>query len=91
VNRIERAPPHFGPLNLRIAGTATGVRVKRDPLWRQPPTRIVLYLPESRPLVEPAEGLDVVLRPDQQQRWDFPTVVRLYRDRAVQLTGQQDH
>ncbi|MEN6578498.1 MAG: hypothetical protein ABFD90_19290, partial [Phycisphaerales bacterium] len=81
--RIERAPTHFGLVSLRVTGSARGVQVKFDPSWRQPPKRIVLHLPESRPLSEPVGGLDVVVRTDQRNHWDFPAVVRLYRDRAV--------
>jgi len=80
--RIQRAPTHFGPVSLRVAGTAQGVRVSLDPRWRQPPRRTVLHLPRSRPLMEPVAGLDVAVRSDQEHRWDFPTVVRLYRDRT---------
>jgi len=91
VIHIERAPTHFGPLSLRVTGTAEGVQVKLEPLWRQPPKRIVLHLPESRPLAGPVEGLDVLARSDQQRPWDFPRVIRLYQDRGAQSTGPQDH
>jgi len=83
VIRIERAPTHFGPMSLRVAGTARGVHVKLDPSWRRPPKQIFLHLPESRPLSESVEGLDVVVRSDQRRRWDFSTIVQLYRDRAA--------
>jgi len=83
VIRIERAPTHFGAIHLRIAGTADGVRVKFDPLWRRAPKRVLLHLPESRPPAEPVKGVDVVTRSDQQRQWDFPMVTRRYRDRAV--------
>ncbi|MGE5295523.1 MAG: hypothetical protein ACM3VT_11900 [Solirubrobacterales bacterium] len=79
--RIERAPTHFGPVSLQVAGVAKGVRVKLAPSWRQPPRQIVLHLPQSRPLVEPVKGLTVVSRPNQRNHWDFPTIVQLYRSR----------
>jgi hypothetical protein len=50
--------------------------------FRRPPKRIVLHLPASRPLVGSLEGVDVVTRSDQEQRWDFPTVVELYLEQA---------
>jgi hypothetical protein len=31
------------------------------------------------------EGVEVVTRPDQKQRWDFPTVVKLYERNAQSL------
>ncbi|MCU0913951.1 MAG: hypothetical protein MUC88_05230 [Planctomycetes bacterium] len=82
VIRVERAPTHFGPVSLRVAGTATGVEVRFDPRWREPPRRIVLHLPESRPLAVAVTGMDVAVRSQQKNRWDLPTVIRLYRERA---------
>jgi len=81
--RVERAPTHFGEISFTVRGTARGVRVKLDAPVRQPPGRIVLHLPESRPLEGSVQGLDVAVRPDQKKRWDFQTVVRLYGERAV--------
>ena len=76
--RVERLPTHFGEMALTVRGTAEGVEVALDPPKRNPPRRIVLRLPASRPLLGEIEGVDVVTRPDQSQRWDFPTVVALY-------------
>ena len=76
--RVEQAPTHFGTLNLRLRGTAKGVEVKLDPPRRQPPSRIVLHLPTSRPILKAPKGVNVVYRPDQARRWDFPTVVDTY-------------
>ena len=78
--RIERAPTHFGEMSLLVRGTKEGVEIKLDPPKRKPPKKIVLRLPQSRPLVGPLEGVKVVSRPDQKQRWDFPTIVDLYRN-----------
>ena len=80
--RIERAPTHFGPMNLIVTGTKKGVNVKFDPPRRQPPKRIFLY-PKSRQLIKTLKGVEVVLRPDQKKHWDFPTVVRLYRGHGM--------
>jgi hypothetical protein len=77
--RIERAPTHFGVMNLRLRGTAAGVEVKLDPPRRQPPNRIVLHLPASRPAIKAPNGVNVVYRPDEARRWDFTTVIEAYR------------
>lgn len=77
--RIEGAPTHFGKMSLTIRGTAKGVEVKLDPPKREPPKRIVLHLPKSRPLVKPVKGIEVVYRSDQKKRWDWPTIVKLYK------------
>jgi len=84
--RVERAPTHFGPMGFSVRGTAAGVTLTLDPPRRQPPKRIVLHLPESRPLLgTPPEGVEVVVRSPQKTRWDFPTVVKLYTDQAGPL------
>ncbi|MFW6161748.1 MAG: hypothetical protein ACODAJ_03210 [Planctomycetota bacterium] len=78
--RVERAPTHFGEMGMTVTGEAEGVRVELDRPTRQPPRRITLTLPESRPLLDPLHGVEVVIRPDQAKRWDFPTVVKLYEE-----------
>ena len=77
---VENAPTHFGPMSLKIRGTARGVEVKLDPPRRQPAKRIVLHLPKSRPLLKAPKGVSVVYRPDEARRWDFPAVVEAYRN-----------
>jgi hypothetical protein len=76
--RVERLPTHFGDMNLTVRGTDNGVEVKFDPPKRNPPRRIVLTLPQSRPLVASLDGVQVVTRSDQLKRWDFPTIVAQY-------------
>ncbi|MBW7991059.1 MAG: hypothetical protein FVQ84_13730 [Planctomycetes bacterium] len=76
--RIKQAPTHFGPMNLIVTGKKKGVKVKFDPPRRQPPKRIFIHLPESRKLIKPLKGVEVIHRPDQKTRWDFPKVVKLY-------------
>jgi hypothetical protein len=76
--RIERLPTHFGEMSLVVRGTAKGVEVKLDPPQRNPPRRITLRLPESRPLLNHLRDVQVVTRANQMKRWDFPTVVALY-------------
>jgi hypothetical protein len=77
--RLERMPTHFGVMHLTVRGLAQGVRVELTAPVRNPPQRILLHLPESRPLAMPVEGVTVVSRGNQKQRWDFPTVVERYR------------
>jgi hypothetical protein len=77
--RVEQAPTHFGTMSLRLRGTLTGVEVKLDPPRRQPPSRIVLHLPTSRPVLKTPKGVNVVYRPDQARRWDFPAIIEAYR------------
>ncbi|MBI4657677.1 MAG: hypothetical protein HY735_02305 [Verrucomicrobia bacterium] len=77
--RVENAPTHFGPLSLRVRGKAKGVEAKFDPPRRSPPARVVLHLPKSRPLLKSVSGVEVAARPNDTRRWDFPTVVELYR------------
>jgi hypothetical protein len=77
--QIDRLPTHFGQMALTVRGTTEGIEIKLDRPKRNPPGRIVLTLPESRPLVGSLEGVDVVTRADQKKRWDFATVVDLYQ------------
>jgi hypothetical protein len=83
--RIERAPTHFGEISLLLQGTTRGVEIKFDPPERAKPKRIVLYLPQSRPLIGAVDGIDVVMRPDQKQRWDFDKVVKLYQKQGITI------
>jgi hypothetical protein len=86
--RIERAPTHFGLMSLRVTGTGKGVQVKLDSPRRQPPKRILLYLPKSRQLAGSIKGVEVIARSAQKKHWDFPKVVRLYRERVAPLFKQ---
>jgi len=83
--RIERAPTHFGPMNLKVTGTKKGIQVELNPPNRQTPKRIFLYLPKSRQPIKFPKGVEVVLRPDQKKRWDFWAVVKLYHQHAVPI------
>lgn len=82
---VERAPTHFGPLSLRVTGRAEGVRVEWSAPTERPPSRILLHLPRSRPLIGSLAGVEVVYREPQSKRWDFPTVVGLYEPDAPPL------
>jgi hypothetical protein len=77
--RIENAPTHFGTMSLRLRGTPTGVEIKLDPPRRQPPASIVLHLPSSRPVLNAPKAVNVVYRPDDSRRWDFPSVIEAYQ------------
>jgi hypothetical protein len=79
VIRVENAPTHFGPMSLTVRGLGTGVELKLDPPRRQPPQRMILHLPASRPLRKAPKGVTVVYRPDQARRWDFPAVIEAYK------------
>ena len=82
--RVENAPTHFGPHE--PAWCAERPRASKSQLTkpvRNPPKRIVLHLPKSRPLVGTLSGVDVVVRPDQKTRWDFPTVIKMYQQQAA--------
>lgn len=77
--RVDNAPTHFGPMSVIVRGTASGVDVKLTKPVRNAPKRIVLHLPASRPLNDSLAGVEVVERPPQKVRWDFPTVIEKYR------------
>jgi len=77
--RVVRAPTHFGEMNLVVTGGKDGVEVKLDLPKRNPPKKVFLTLPESRPLIGSIEGVEVVKREGQKERWDFPGVVEAYR------------
>jgi hypothetical protein len=81
--KVENAPTHFGPISLVVRGTADGVKVQLTKPERNPPKHIVLHLPKSRPLVGELGGVEVVSRPDQKTRWDFPTIVKKYQDQKA--------
>ena len=76
---VERLPTHFGQMKLTVRGMKNGVEVELDRPKRNPPRRIVLTLPKSRPLIGLLQGVEVVQRSDQKKRWDFATVVGIYK------------
>jgi hypothetical protein len=86
--RIQNAPTHFGPVSLRTYGTKRGVEIKFAPPRRQPPKRVVLHLPKSRPPVGLPKGVTVAFRPEQSRRWDWPAVVEAYQRLPVAQTKQ---
>lgn len=81
--RVLRAPTHFGELSFTLRGKPAGVELEWTPPQRRPPQSITLYLPRSRPLIGTVAGVEVVLRPDQTKRWDFPMVIKLYQQQAA--------
>ncbi len=80
--RVQRLPTHFGQMNLTVRGTARGVEIELDPPKRNPPEKIVLSLPKSRPMAGTLDGVEVVQRSDQRQRWDLPVVLARYEETA---------
>ena len=88
--RIESAPTHFGPMSMIVRGTADGVRVELNLPQREKPRKIVMRLPASRPLIRSLKGVEVVTRPNQKQRWDFPSVVQLYEKNARPLLQPEE-
>ena len=80
---VERAPTHFGSVGLLVTGKAGGVQVELQKPTREKPRRIVLHLPKSRPPIGTLDGVEVATRQDQKTRWDFPTIVRIYREQAA--------
>jgi len=81
--RVERAPTHFGPMNLTVTGTNKGVDVEFQLPDRQVPKRILLYLPKSRQLINSVEGVEVIIRSDYKKVWDFPTIVGFYHQHTI--------
>ncbi|MEW6742515.1 MAG: hypothetical protein AB1486_07135 [Planctomycetota bacterium] len=84
--RVERAPTHFGEISLAVQGEAEGVRVSLERPTREPPSRIVLHLPASRPLLSALDGVQVAARSDQVQAWDFASAVATYEAAAPPLS-----
>ena len=78
--RVEKAPTYFGTVSLVVRGKADGVEVELSKPTRQPVGRIVLHLPKSRKLITKVEGVEVVNRPEQTERWDWGMVVKKYRE-----------
>jgi hypothetical protein len=76
--RIARLPTHFGEMSLQVRGTAEGVQVEISPPRRNPPQRVALYLPASRPVVGELPGVQLRTRSQQSKRWDFASVVAQY-------------
>ncbi len=83
--RVDRAPTHFGVLSLRVRSKADGLELELDPPTRQAPSRILLHVPDSRRPRNTPAAVQVATRPDQPERWDFPTVLGLYEKTAPPL------
>ena len=76
---VENAPTHFGPISFSVRGKAQGIELRFDPPRRTAPSSVVLHVPRSRPLLKAIPGVKVSTRLEDLQRWDFPTMVDLYR------------
>jgi len=77
--RIAKLPTWFGNVSLTITGTAKGVEIKFDGPDREKPARIVLHLPDNRPLMNAIPGVTVETRKPQPVRWDYSKVVEQYK------------
>ncbi|MBN1443698.1 MAG: hypothetical protein JXA90_13395 [Planctomycetes bacterium] len=78
--RLERLPTSFGELDLRAVSTAEGITVRLRAPRRDPPARIRLHAPGSRPVLEPPAGVEIVRREPQSRRWSLEEVIRIYRE-----------
>ena len=81
--RVERLPTWFGNISLEITGTAKGVQIKIEGPDREKPARIILHLPDNRPLIDKVPGLTIETRKPQPVRWDFKKVVTDYEAAIV--------
>ncbi|MBI2301707.1 MAG: hypothetical protein HYU66_22625 [Armatimonadetes bacterium] len=82
--RLTRLPTTFGHVDLEVRGERSGVRVHLTAPDRVKPAKVVLHLPQSRTLLDPPAGIEVVSRPDQAVRWSFDRVVAEYLAAAPQ-------
>ncbi len=80
--RIVRAPTHFGEISLHVKGASQGVVFDWERPTRQTPARVVLHLPRASPLLQPVEGIEVVLHDNHSRRWAFAFVVGLYEKQS---------
>lgn len=76
--RVERLPTHFGNIDLLIKGTTNGVEVSLKGPDRNKRAKIIIHLPENRPLVNNPKGITVQKRKPQKAKWDFETIVNKY-------------
>jgi len=88
--RVENAPTHFGPMSLVVRGRESGVEVQLTKPVRNPSKHLVLHLPASRPLIGTLPGVEVVVRPNQEKRWDFPTIVKEYQAETSPLGPKRE-
>jgi hypothetical protein len=76
--RVERAPTHFGEMDLFVRGRGDGVEVRLRRPAREPPQQIVVHLPQSRPAKVLPADVKAVMREDQSRRWDLSAVIEAY-------------
>lgn len=77
--RIEKLPTWFGEVSLIVKGTPKGVEISFEGPNREKPSKIILHLPDNRPLVSTVPGILVEIRKPQQEKWDFDKVLGMYR------------
>ncbi|MFO7617753.1 MAG: metallophosphoesterase [Bacteroidales bacterium] len=77
--RIENLPTWFGEISLTATGTSKGVEIRFEAPVRDKPSKIVLHLPDNRPLATPIPEIEVEIRKPQQEKWDFDKVIGIYK------------
>ena len=93
---VDRARALLASVNGLLAVVAGGARRQDSVLegLKQVPDEfegVVLVHDAARPLVDPLPGVEVVVRSDQQTRWDFPSAVELYRQPSASRATQTVH
>ena len=76
---IDRLPTTFGNLSMVVTGTAKGIEIKLDGPSREKPAKIILHLPDNRPLVNKVPEVTVETRKPQSVIWNFEKVVSEYK------------
>ena len=94
--RCERLPTHFGPMNLLVQGRKHGVEITLNPPKRNPPKRIVLHLPQSRPPAAASTAPKSCRVPISRSNGIFPrlstpTATQLRRPNRPRRTTRSDH
>jgi len=67
-------------MSFMARGTASGLDLTLDPPRRNPPKRIIVHLPQNRPVLKMPAGVEVVKRTGQSRRWDYAAVIEAYRN-----------
>ena len=76
--KAMKLPTYFGPVDLVIKGMRDGIKVQWSAPSRQKPSRVVLHLPKSRPLINTIKNIEIASRNEQSVRWDFEEILKRY-------------
>ena len=78
--RVERLPTYFGEMNLTVRGTPEGVQIQCGPAQAKPAPADRADIASVTTLGrDRSADVQIEQRPDQTQRWDFPTIVAQYQ------------